>query len=72
MVRGLKKQILSLEELPNRCPVTPAKKTVRLLLYGRKRGVHPVIHRVLERQKVVEVLQVRHGARKKFQAGDLR
>jgi hypothetical protein len=29
-----------------------------------------VIYRVLERQKVVEVLHIRHGARKKFQAAD--
>ena len=70
--KGLKKQILSLEELPNRCPVTPEKKTVRYLLSGRKHGVYRVIYRVLERQKVVEVLHIRHGARKKFQAADLR
>lgn len=68
---GLKKQILSLEEFPNRCPVTPEKKTVRHLLYGRRHGVYRVIFRVIERQKVVEVLHVRHGARKKFRASEL-
>lgn len=67
---GLKKQILSLEERPKRCPVTPEKKTVRHLLYGRRHGVYRVIYRVLERQKVVEVLHVRHGARKRFQGRD--
>jgi toxin ParE1/3/4 len=69
--KGLKKQILSLEEHPNRCPVTPEKKTVRHLLYGRGHGVYRVIYRVLERRKVVEVLHIRHGARKKFQMADL-
>jgi toxin ParE1/3/4 len=69
--KGLKKQILSLEEHANRCPVTPEKKTARHLLYGRGHGVYRVIYRVLERKKVVEVLHVRHGARKKFGASDL-
>ena len=68
---GLKKQILSLEEFPNRCPVTPEKKTLRHLLYGRGHGVYRVIYRVLEKRKVVEVLHVRHGARKKFRAAEL-
>jgi plasmid stabilization system protein ParE len=68
---GLKKQILSLEERPDRCPVTPEKKTVRHLLYGRRHGVYRVIYRVLERKKVVEVLHVRHGARKRFRGRDL-
>jgi plasmid stabilization system protein ParE len=69
---GLRKQIVSLKEFPNRSPVTPEKKTVRHLLYGRGHGVYRVIYRVLERQKVVEVLHIRHGARRKFRAADLR
>jgi plasmid stabilization system protein ParE len=68
---GLKKQILSLEKLPHRCPATFEKKTVRHLLYGRKHGVYRVIYRVLERQKVVEMLHIRHGARKKFRTSGL-
>ena len=68
---GLKKQILSLEKLPNRCPVTPEKKTVRHLLYGRKHGVYRVIYRVIEKRKAVVVLHIRHGARKGFQMADL-
>jgi len=64
--QGLQKQILSLEEHPDRCPVTPEKKTVRQMLYGRKHGVYRVIYRVLERKKVVEVLHIRHGARRYF------
>jgi toxin ParE1/3/4 len=68
---GLKRQILSLEKLPNRCPVTPERKTARHLLYGRKPHVYRVIYRVLERRKVVEVLHIRHGARNRFRASDL-
>lgn len=69
---GLKREILSLEKLPNRCPITPEKKTVRHLRYGRKPHVYCVIYRVIERRKVVEVLHFRHGARDRFRASDLR
>jgi toxin ParE1/3/4 len=69
---GLKRQILTLEKFPNRCPVTPEKKTARHLLYGRKPHVYRVIYRVIERRKVVEVLHIRHGARDRFRASDLR
>jgi plasmid stabilization system protein ParE len=60
---GLKEAILSLEELPNRCPVTPERKQLRHLLYGRKPNVYRVISRVLEKQNRVEVLHIRHGVR---------
>jgi mRNA-degrading endonuclease RelE of RelBE toxin-antitoxin system len=33
------------------------------LLYGRKPHVYRVIYRVLEKQKRVDVLHIRHGAR---------
>ncbi|MGD0201354.1 MAG: type II toxin-antitoxin system RelE/ParE family toxin [Bryobacteraceae bacterium] len=63
---ALKDAILSLEERPNRCPVTPEKHQLRHLLYGHKPHVYRVIYRVLERQKQVEVLHIRHGARWKL------
>jgi plasmid stabilization system protein ParE len=69
--RGLKDAILSLEEQPNRCPVTPEKRQFRHLLYGHKPHVYRVIYRVLERQKRVEVLHIRHGARRRLKASDL-
>jgi toxin ParE1/3/4 len=68
---GLKRQVLTLEKLPSRWPVTPEKKTVRHLLYGRKPHVYRVIYRVIEKQKVVEVLHIRHGARDRFRPSDL-
>ena len=63
--RGFKKAILSLEEQPNRCPVTPESDKFRHLLYGNKPHIYRVIYRVLEKQKQVEVLHIRHGARRK-------
>jgi toxin ParE1/3/4 len=69
--RGLKEAILSLEDHPNRCAVTRKKDELRHLLYGYKPHIYRVIFRVLERQKLVEVLHVRHGARRKFKTSDL-
>jgi len=69
--RGLKKGILSLSEQPNRCPVTPENRNLRHLLYGHKPHIYRAIFRVLERLKRVDVLHVRHGARRKFKASDL-
>jgi plasmid stabilization system protein ParE len=69
--RGLKNAILSLERLPNRCPATPETPKFRHLLYGKKPHVYRVIYRVLEKQKQIHVLHIRHGARRKFAASDL-
>jgi toxin ParE1/3/4 len=63
---AFKQAILSLHEYPNRCPVTRRKGTLRHLLYGHKPHVYRVIFRVLEKQKCVEVLHIRHGARRNF------
>jgi plasmid stabilization system protein ParE len=68
---GLKEAILSLGEQPNRCPVTQKRGEVRHLLYGHKPNIYRVIYRVLERQKFVQVLHMRHGARRKLKASDL-
>lgn len=68
---GLKEDILSLEERPNRCPVTRENHALRHLLYGQKPHIYRVIYRVRERQKRVEVLHIRHGARRNFRAPDL-
>jgi toxin ParE1/3/4 len=68
---GLKEAILSLEELPYRCPVTRENGEVRHLLYGHKPHIYRVLYRVLEGQKQVEVLHIRHGARRRFKTSDL-
>lgn len=69
--RGLRASILSLEEMPNRCPITRESAHLRHLLYGRKPHVYRVIFRVFERQKRVEVLHIRHGAKQDLSESDL-
>ncbi|MGB6690911.1 MAG: type II toxin-antitoxin system RelE/ParE family toxin [Terracidiphilus sp.] len=64
--RGLRKAVLSLEKLPNRCPVTREDPQLRHLLYGRKPHVYRVIYRELEREERVEVSHIRHGAMREF------
>jgi toxin ParE1/3/4 len=61
---GLKRKILSLETLPHRCAVTPENKHLRHLLYGHGHNTYRVIYRV--RGSEVNVLHIRHGARKKM------
>jgi toxin ParE1/3/4 len=68
---GLKEAILRLQEHPNRCPVTRKKGDLRHLLFGQRPHVYRVIFRILEKQKYVDVLHVRHGARRKFKESDL-
>jgi mRNA-degrading endonuclease RelE of RelBE toxin-antitoxin system len=69
--QGIKEAILSLEQQPNRCPITRKRDTLRHLLYGHKPHIYRVIYRVLENQKQVEVLHIRHGARRKLKPSDL-
>jgi toxin ParE1/3/4 len=69
--RALKDSILSLEEQPNRCPLIRKRNKLRHLFYGHKPHVYRVIYRVLEKRKEVEVLHIRHGARRKPKTSDL-
>lgn len=69
--RGLKEAVLSLRDSPNRCPHTPEGRHLRHLLYGNKPHVYRVIFRVVERQKRVDVLHIRHGARRPFTAAEI-
>ena len=68
---GLKKSILSLERYPNRCPVIRTRDKVRHLLYGRKPHVYRVIYRVIDKAERVEILHIRHGARREPKRSDL-
>jgi plasmid stabilization system protein ParE len=68
---GLKEAILSLEVQPNRCPVTRERDKLRHLLYGHNPHTYRVIYPVLENQKQVEVLHIRHGARRRLKTSDL-
>jgi len=69
--RGLRKAILSLEEFPNRCPPTPENGKLRHLLYGNKPHIYRTIYRVLEKQRQVDVLHIRHGARRRFKLSEI-
>lgn len=69
---GLKAAILELDEMPNRNAITPENKALRHLLNGRKPHIYRVIFRVKTKARVVEVLHIRHGARRKFRASELR
>jgi toxin ParE1/3/4 len=68
---GLRRAIVSLAVHPKRCPTTAENRNLRHLLYGRKPNVYRVIYRVNERQRQVDVLHIRHGARRKFRASDI-
>jgi hypothetical protein len=68
---GLKEAIFSLQERPGRCPITRKKGHLRHLLYGHKPHIYLVIFRVLPKLRQVEVLHVRHGARRKFKPSDI-
>jgi hypothetical protein len=46
--------------------VTPESDKSRHLLYGNKPHIYRAIYRVLEKQKQVEVLHIRHSARMRF------
>jgi toxin ParE1/3/4 len=69
--RGLKRAILSLEEHPNRGSVTRGKDKLRQLLYGSKPHIYRAILRVLEKKKEVEVVHIRHAARRKLKPSDV-
>jgi toxin ParE1/3/4 len=70
--RGLKEAIRSLQDNPRRCPTTLESKALRHLLYGHKPYVYRVIYRVMETQKEVDILHIRHGAQQQFKTGDLK
>lgn len=69
--RGWKKAILSLERYPYRCPVTPESPKLRHLLYGHKPHIDRTIYSVVEKQKQVKILHIRHGARRRFTASEV-
>ena len=61
---GVRIAILSLSEQPSRCPAIPENDQFRHLLYGRKPHTYRVIYQVSEKQRRVEILHIRHGARR--------
>ena len=68
----LKQAILSLQNYPRRTPKAPENKRLRHLLYGTTPHIYRVIYRVNEKRRQVDVLHIRHGARKRFKRSDLK
>ncbi len=69
--RGLRNAMRTLRNSPNRCPATPENGDLRHLLYGNKPHIYRVIYRILQKQKQVDVLHIRHGSRQEFKTGEL-
>jgi plasmid stabilization system protein ParE len=59
----LAETIYSLERFPERGAVVPESKKLRHLLFGRKPSTYRIMYAVDKRNRVVNVLHIRHGAR---------
>jgi toxin ParE1/3/4 len=68
---GLATAIRSLDHHPNRCPVIPEDSSFRHLLYGHKPHVYRVIYRVVDRKREVQIVHIRHGARRGIDPSDV-
>lgn len=72
---GLEQAVEALASYPHRCALAPESRTLRRklrhLLYGRKPHIYRVIYELDEPRRVVLVLTIRHGARRKLAAADL-
>ncbi len=66
---GLEAAILSLEEMPVRCPLAPEdeefEEEIRELLYGTRQHRYRILFTI--REQTVVVLHIRHGAREHLQ-----
>jgi plasmid stabilization system protein ParE len=67
--------LYSLEKLPNRCPLAreaeKAKREIRCLLFGKRRGVYRILYEVDEERQRVWILHIRHGALRDVASGEL-
>jgi plasmid stabilization system protein ParE len=74
---GLIEAMLSLEEMPQRCPLAPEAQRLgtelRQLLYGKRGGQFRIVFRVYEEVQppVVRVVAIRHGARDRITREEL-
>ena len=64
--RGIRAKIATLQTSPRRCPVDPDSaaygEEVRVLLYGKRQGVHRVLFAIQGEE--IHILTVRHAARR--------
>jgi plasmid stabilization system protein ParE len=77
-LRGFFAAVLSLADLPARCPLTPEAEELRHparhLLYGKRSAVYRLIFDIQEESKEgprVRVLRIWHGSRDAISAEDL-
>jgi plasmid stabilization system protein ParE len=72
---GLFKAILSLDQIPARCPLIDEAKELgfpaRHLLYGKGRGVYRIIFHIREDEQHVRVLRIWNGFRDAITADDV-
>jgi mRNA-degrading endonuclease RelE of RelBE toxin-antitoxin system len=72
----MEEAVYALATCPDRCPMAPEarklRRELRHLLYGKKPHVYRVIYEVDERRQTVWVLTVRHGARRRLKASDVK
>jgi plasmid stabilization system protein ParE len=74
---GLIEAVLSLEEMPQRCPLAPEAERLgtelRQLLYGRRGGQFRIVFRIFEeiQPPIVRVVAIRHGARDRITREEL-
>ena len=72
---GLEEAVYRLEDFPRRCPIAPegrrAKRQLRHLLYGNKPNVYRAIYEIVESDKTVYVLTIRHGAMEEARPDEL-
>jgi plasmid stabilization system protein ParE len=59
----LSKAIYSLERLAERGAAVPENRRFRQLLFGTRASTYRIIYAVEKRNRVVNVLHIRHGAR---------
>ena len=72
--RWFSRLVLAIESLanhPQRSPVTAEDPNLRHLLFGNKPHVYRIIYSVIPASQRVDILHVRHGARKPFPSSDV-
>ena len=68
--RGLEATIFSLETDPTRGPLVRERPNLRHLLYGNKPHIYRIIYSISEAAQIVNIAQIRHGARRSLGTSD--
>ena len=61
---GLRAEIESLRQFPNRGELLQSRPVYRQILYGKKPHVYSIVYTVRPKAKVIVITEVRHGARR--------